>query len=99
MRLNVLGPIEVESGTRRRQLNSPTQRTLLALLLINRHRDVSVGRITKAIWREDDWRLGRKRMWFHISKSVAPAERLRTLVSPLMGRHDVPYVRDALLDA
>ncbi len=47
-----MGPVEVRAGEHPLPLAGPRQRTLLALLLLNANRVVSVDRIVDAIWGE-----------------------------------------------
>jgi DNA-binding SARP family transcriptional activator/tetratricopeptide (TPR) repeat protein len=50
MRFGVLGPVEVWDGPRRLALGGPQQRELLAVLLLNANRVVSVDRLVEHLW-------------------------------------------------
>jgi class 3 adenylate cyclase/tetratricopeptide (TPR) repeat protein len=70
----VLGPVEVVGDSVTRRIGSPTQRTLLALLLMHSNEVVSTDRIVDVLW-PDDPSEGRRRLWFHVSK-------LRAILQP-----------------
>jgi DNA-binding SARP family transcriptional activator len=50
MRFGVLGPVELRDGQRRLPAGSPQQRALLAVLLLNANRVVSVDRLVDHLW-------------------------------------------------
>ncbi|MEY2422182.1 MAG: hypothetical protein QOI95_2249 [Acidimicrobiaceae bacterium] len=50
VRYGILGPLEVDDGRRLVDLGSPKQRAVLALLLINRNRVVSLDRLIDQLW-------------------------------------------------
>jgi DNA-binding SARP family transcriptional activator/tetratricopeptide (TPR) repeat protein len=52
MQFGVLGPLEVLAGSRRVAVGGPQQRSLLALLLLNANRVVSVGWLVDELWGE-----------------------------------------------
>ena len=69
MQFRMLGPLEIVSdGARTRQLNSPTQRALLAVLLIHRNQILSPGQIIHEIWGDDETRPAPRSLQFHMSK-------------------------------
>ena len=51
----------------RARLGSPTQRTLLALLLTHPNEVVPTDGIADALWRDDPPE-ARRKLWFHVSK-------------------------------
>jgi DNA-binding SARP family transcriptional activator len=53
MRFGILGPLEVWDGQRRVALGGPQQRALLAALLLQANRVVSVDRLVDRLWGED----------------------------------------------
>jgi DNA-binding SARP family transcriptional activator len=63
----VLGPVEIGLDGEARRIGSPTQRTLLALLLMRANEVVSTDRIVDVLW-PDDPAEGRRKLWFHVSK-------------------------------
>ncbi|MGI9624963.1 MAG: BTAD domain-containing putative transcriptional regulator [Acidimicrobiales bacterium] len=69
MQFQILGPLEVvgDDGEFRR-LSSPTQRALLAVLLIHRNQVLSADQIVTEIWGDDEDRPEPKSLQFHISK-------------------------------
>ncbi len=50
MEFRILGPVEVEAGGQTLRLGGPKQRALLALLLTQVNRVVSVDRLTEGLW-------------------------------------------------
>ncbi len=69
----VLGPLEVVHDGVAKRIGSPTQRTLLALLLMNPNEVVSTDRIVDVLW-PDNPTEGRRKLWFHVSKLRATLE-------------------------
>jgi DNA-binding SARP family transcriptional activator/tetratricopeptide (TPR) repeat protein len=63
----VLGPVEVVLDGAAVRIGSPTQRTLLALLLMQPNELLSTDRIVDALWRDNPAE-GRRKLWFHVSK-------------------------------
>lgn len=63
----VLGSVELFRDGRPIAVASPIQRTLLALLIINRGHAVSADSIVEAIWPNADL-TDRRKLWFHVSK-------------------------------
>jgi len=63
----VLGPVEVVLDRAAVRIGSPTQRTLLALLLMQPNELLSTDRIVDALWRDNPAE-GRRKLWFHVSK-------------------------------
>jgi DNA-binding SARP family transcriptional activator len=63
----ILGPVEVVRDGSAARIGSPTQRTLLALLLRQPNEIVSTDRIIDVLW-PDDPSEARRRLWFHVSK-------------------------------
>jgi DNA-binding SARP family transcriptional activator/tetratricopeptide (TPR) repeat protein len=63
----VLGPVEVVVDGVTVRIGSRTQRTLLALLLMQPNELVSTDRIVEALWRDNPPEAHRK-LWFHVSK-------------------------------
>lgn len=69
MQFRMLGPLEIVSdGAQARQLNSPTQRALLAVLLIHRNQILSPDQIIHEIWGDDETRPAPRSLQFHMSK-------------------------------
>ena len=52
MQWRILGPLEVTDGDRPVDLGGPKQRALLAVLLIDANRVVTLDRLIEALWRE-----------------------------------------------
>jgi DNA-binding SARP family transcriptional activator len=69
----VLGPLEVVHDGHAKRIGSPTQRTLLALLLMHPNEVVSTDRIVDVLW-PDNTPEARRKLWFHISKLRAMLE-------------------------
>jgi DNA-binding SARP family transcriptional activator len=63
----VLGPLEVLHDGVATRIGSPTQRTLLALLLMHPNEVVSTDRIVDVLWPDNPPDALRK-LWFHVSK-------------------------------
>jgi DNA-binding SARP family transcriptional activator len=63
----VLGPLEVVLDGIATRLASPTQRTLLALLLAHPNEVVPTDRIAEVVWRGEPSD-ARRKLWFHVSK-------------------------------
>jgi DNA-binding SARP family transcriptional activator len=74
LEFRVLGPLEVVHDGAAMRIGSPTQRTLLALLLMQPNEDVSSDRILDTLW-PDDTPEARRKLWFHVSK-------LRAILQP-----------------
>ncbi|MGW0431523.1 AfsR/SARP family transcriptional regulator [Micromonospora sp. NPDC003197] len=53
MRWRILGPVEVTAAGHVLGIHRPQQRAVLALLLLNANRVVSVGQLTDALWGDD----------------------------------------------
>jgi DNA-binding SARP family transcriptional activator len=67
LEFRVLGPVEVVLDGVPVRIGSPTQRTLLALLLMNSNKLLSTDRIVDVLW-VDDPPEARRKLWFHVSK-------------------------------
>jgi DNA-binding SARP family transcriptional activator/tetratricopeptide (TPR) repeat protein len=67
LEFRVLGPVEVVHDGVARRIGSPTQRTLLALLLMHPNGVVSTDRIIDVLW-PDNPPEARRKLWFHVSK-------------------------------
>src|SRR6478735_1956742 len=63
----VLGPIEIVHDGIATRVGSPTQRTLLALLLQHPGKVVSTDRIVDVLWPGNPQE-ARRKLWFHVSK-------------------------------
>lgn len=81
----VLGAVEVVIDGVPRRIGSPTQRTLLALLLMHPNEVVSTDHIVDVLWRDEPLDAHRK-LWFHVSK-------LRGLLQP----HTTPDAEGEML--
>lgn len=69
LQFRMLGPLEIVTDDGQvRHLRSPTQRSLLALLLIHRNNVLSSGQIIDEIWGDDESRPEPKSLQFHVSK-------------------------------
>ncbi len=68
MEFRVLGPLEVGVAGGRVHLVGPKQRSLLALLLINAGKVLTVDHILEALWHDEPPHHGRKAVQFHIWK-------------------------------
>ena len=67
LEFRVLGPVEVVRDGVATWIGSPTQRTLLALLLMHPNEVVSRDRIVDVLWPDDPLE-ARRKLWFHVSK-------------------------------
>ena len=74
MEFRVLGPLEVVHDGVATRIGSPTQRTLLALLLMHPNELVSTDRIVDVLWLDNPPE-ARRKLWFHVSK-------LRAILQP-----------------
>jgi DNA-binding SARP family transcriptional activator/tetratricopeptide (TPR) repeat protein len=74
LEFRVLGPLEVVYDGVAKRIGSPTQRTLLALLLMHPNEVVSTDWIVDVLW-HDDPSEARRKLWFHVSK-------LRAILQP-----------------
>jgi SARP family transcriptional regulator, regulator of embCAB operon len=63
----VLGPLQVTAGGTRMNLGAPKQRAVLAMLVINRNRPVSVDALIGAVWDEDPVPAARVSIQSHVS--------------------------------
>ena len=82
LRIRVLGPLEVDLDGRALAVGGPQQRRLLAMLVVNRGRVVSVDRIIEAMWSEGDPPDGANRsVLTYVSRlrAVLPAGTLATI--------------------
>lgn len=80
MEFRILGPLEVADGERLLALGGAKQRALLALLVLNANRAVSVERLLEALWGEQQPASGAKTLHVYVSqlRKVLGAERLVT---------------------
>jgi DNA-binding SARP family transcriptional activator len=67
LEFRVLGPVEVFNGDVAARIGSPTQRSLLALLLLHPNEVTSTDRIVDVLWPENPPD-ARRKLWFHVSK-------------------------------
>ena len=67
LEFRVLGPIEIVHEGIATRIGSPTQRTLLALLLQHPGKVVSTDRIVDVLWPGNPPE-ARRKLWFHVSK-------------------------------
>ncbi len=81
MEFRVLGPVEVVHDGVPTRINSATQRTLLAFLLMHPNEVVSTDRMIDVLW-PDNPPEARRKLWFHVSK-------LRRILQP-RGAEDGP---------
>ncbi|MCV7410553.1 regulator [Mycobacterium florentinum] len=63
----VLGPLQVTANGARMKLGAPKQRAVLAMLVINRNRPVSVDSLIGAVWDEDPVPAARISIQSHVS--------------------------------
>src|SRR6266496_3594651 len=91
LEFRVLGPVEVVHDGAARRIGSPTQRTLLALLLMHPNEVVSTDRIVDVLWPDNPLE-ARRKLWFHVSK-------LRGILQPgaedagaILATHPTGYV-------
>ena len=75
LEFRVLGPIEIVHEGIAARIGSPTQRTLLALLLQHPGDVVSTDRIVEVLWPGGNPPEAHRKLWFHVSK-------LRALLEP-----------------
>ena len=76
----LLGPIEVRDGDATVELGAAKQRALLALLLLDAGRAVSVERLVDELWGESAPPSARKMVQIHVSalRKLMPAGLVRT---------------------
>jgi len=77
LEFRVLGPVEVVLDGEVMRIGSPTQRTLLALLLMHPNEVVSTDRIVDVLW-PDNPPEARRKLWFHVSKLRAILQAVGT---------------------
>ena len=78
MEFRILGPLEVVDDGRVLALPTGTQRTLLALLIVNANRVLAPDVIAEAVWGADLPASGPKALAFHVSRlrdALAPGRR------------------------
>jgi DNA-binding SARP family transcriptional activator len=68
MEFRILGPLEVVDGPRALPLGGAKQRALLAILLLNANRVVSVERLLDALWGEQQPASGAKALHVYVSQ-------------------------------
>ena len=68
MEFRILGPLEVADGDRLLPLGGAKQRALLAILLLNANRVVSVDRLVDALWGERQPASGAKALHVYVSQ-------------------------------
>ncbi|CQD02237.1 EmbR protein [Mycobacterium lentiflavum] len=83
----VLGPLQVTANDTRLNLGAPKQRAVLAMLVINRNRPVSVDALIGAVWDDDPVPAARISIQSHVSNlrrllRGAEAEQLLASVPP-----------------
>ncbi|BBY23895.1 BTAD domain-containing putative transcriptional regulator [Mycobacterium stomatepiae] len=83
----VLGPLQVTANGARMNLGAPKQRAVLAMLVINRNRPVSVDALIGAVWDKDPVPAARISIQSHVSNlrrllRTAPAGQVLTSVPP-----------------
>ena len=79
----ILGPLEARDGERELPLGGGKQRALLALLLVNANRTVSIDRIVDELWGDEVPESAQKMVQIYVSK-------LRKVLSPGMLRTRPP---------
>lgn len=87
LRFGVLGPLQVTANDTRLNLGAPKQRAVLAMLVINRNRPVSVDSLIGAVWDEDPVPAARISIQSHVSNlrrllRTAEAEQMLASVPP-----------------
>jgi DNA-binding SARP family transcriptional activator len=90
MKYGILGPLEVRDGERLVVLGSSQQRTVLALLLLEANRPVSVDRLAEALWGERSPRSAGAVVKNRVSqlRKLLPSAELRTEPSGYLLRVD-----------
>src|SRR6266540_6611303 len=80
MDFRILGPLEVRDGDREVRLRAGKERALLALLLVNANRTLSIDRIVDELWGEDVPETAQKMVQIYVSRlrKVLPAGALHT---------------------
>lgn len=80
MEFRVLGPFEVFDEERPLELGGPKRRALLAFLLMEANRVVSVDRLIEALWGEEPPRTAVKALQVHVAhlRKVLGADRIAT---------------------
>jgi SARP family transcriptional regulator, regulator of embCAB operon len=83
----VLGPLQVTANGARMNLGAPKQRAVLAMLVINRNRPVSVDSLIGAVWDEDPVPAARISIQSHVSNlrrllRTAEADQVLASVPP-----------------
>src|ERR671926_35482 len=99
MEFGILGPLEVRDADRPLPLGGAKQRALLAILLLNANRVVSIDRLLDALWGEQPPASGAKALHVYVSqlRKVVGEERVVTAPTGYMLRIDAAeLVREAL---
>jgi DNA-binding SARP family transcriptional activator len=78
MQFLVLGPIAVRRGAVTLTVGSPTQRSLLALLLVHADHVVSTDRIIDEVWGEDSGHDRHNALWVHLCNLRSALEPSRS---------------------
>jgi DNA-binding SARP family transcriptional activator/pimeloyl-ACP methyl ester carboxylesterase len=80
MDFHILGPLEARDGERELPLGGGKQRALLALLLVNANRTVSIDTIVDELWGDDVPESAQKMVQIYVSKlrKLLPPRMLRT---------------------
>jgi DNA-binding SARP family transcriptional activator len=80
MEFRILGSLEVLSEGRALDLGGQKQRTLLAVLLVEANRVVSIDRLIEALWEEEPPETAQKALQVHVSqlRKLLGRERLQT---------------------
>src|SRR3712207_5695702 len=99
MEFRVLGPLEVSDNGRSVDLGGPTQRALLAILVLHANEVVSVDRLVDELWGDGPPGTGVKTLQAHVSRlrralNGTGEDRVET-----RGHGYMLHVRDGELDA
>lgn len=80
MRFRLLGPLDIENDGRPLHISRPKQRALLATLLLNANRVVSIDALTDALWDDRIPDTAAKALQVHVSqlRRLLGADRLQT---------------------
>ena len=82
MEYRILGPLEVVDGGRVVSLGGPKQRAVLAMLLLDVGRVVSVDRLVEGVWGDDAAESSQSTLQVYVSN-------LRKVLEPTKGEHSV----------
>jgi predicted ATPase/DNA-binding SARP family transcriptional activator len=94
MRFEVLGPVAVAAGGSRLAIRSERRRTILAVLLVDRGRAVSVDRLVDALWGDAPPATAIRSLHSHVSRLRRALEDLEPGAAQAIGTTEAAYRLD-----